>query len=240
MEIPNGTIGFITAVLGGLIVAASNWLFSGDTRKLTRAQTEKVEEETRLLKMKPRASAADPGVWGEPPAGWLAGNVEGASADYVVGVDQLQMHTGKASAYIRAKTDAPQGFGALSQRFHAGSFQGKRVRLAGYLRVKSVAGWAGLWMHIDGADGNLQGFDNMEQRPVKGTSEWVRREVVLNVPADAFAIAIGALLVGPGQVWVDDFMVEVVGDDVPTTVAEETVAEDLLNEFPVNLNFEAD
>jgi hypothetical protein len=235
MEIPSGTTGFITAVLGGLIVSASNWLFSGDARRLTRAQTEKVAEETKLLKMKPRPSAANAEAWGEPPAGWLAGNVEGASDDYVVGVDPLQVHSGKASAYIRAKMDAPQGFGALSQRFHAGSFKGRRVRLAGYLRVKSVEGWAGLWMRIDGADGNLQGFDNMEQRPVKGTSEWVRREVVLNVPPDASAIAIGALLVGPGQIWVDDFMLEVVGSDVPTTVAEEP-----LSEFPVNLNFEVD
>jgi hypothetical protein len=90
-------------------------------------------------------------------------------------------------------------------------------------------------MRIDGAEGNLQGFDNMEQRPVKGTSEWVRRELVLNVPSDAFAIAIGALLVGPGQVWVDDFTLEVVGSDVPITVPEES-----LSKFPVNLNFEAD
>jgi hypothetical protein len=235
MEIPTGTMGFITAVLGGLIVSASNWLFSGDARRLTRAQTEKIAEETKLLKMKPRPSAVDAEVWGEPPAGWLAGNVEGASDDYVVGVDRLQVHSGKASAYIRAKTDAPQGFGALSQRFHAGSFKGRRVRLTGYLRVQSVEGWAGLWMRIDGADGNLQGFDNMEQRPVKGTSEWVRREVVLNVPPDAFAIAIGALLVGPGQVWVADFTLEVVGSDVPTTVAEEP-----LSGYPVNLNFEVD
>ena len=235
MEIPSGTMGFITAVLGGLIVSASNWLFSGDARRLTRAQTEKVAEETKLLKMKPRPSEANAEVWGEPPAGWLAGNVEGASDDYVVGVDRLQVHSGKASAYIRAKMDAPQGFGALSQRFDAGSFKGRRVRLAGYLRVKSVEGWAGLWMRIDGADGNLQGFDNMEQRPVKGTSEWVRREVVLNVPPDASAIAIGALLVGPGQVWVTDFTLEVVGSEVPTTVAEEP-----LSGYPVNLNFEAD
>jgi hypothetical protein len=235
MEIPNGTIGFLTAVLGGLIVSASNWLFSGDARRLTRAQTEKVAEETKLLKMKPRASAVNSEAWGEPPVGWLAGNVEGASDDYVVGVDQLQMHCGKASAYIRAKTDSPQGFGALSQRFQAGAFKGRRLRLAGYLRVKSVDGWAGLWMRIDGAEGNLQGFDNMEQRPVKGTSEWVRRELVLNVPSDAFAIAIGALLVGPGQVWVDDFTLEVVASDVPITVPEES-----LSKFPVNLNFEAD
>jgi len=88
-------------------------------------------------------------------------------------------------------------------------------------------------MRIDGADGELLGFDNMERRPVRGTSEWVRREVVLTVPHNAHAIAIGALLVGTGQIWVDDFSLEMVGSDVPTTVAEES-----LSQTPVNLNFE--
>jgi len=252
MEFPIGA-GFITSVLGGVIVAASNWFFSREAREKTLAETDEVRkhveqidsqiantnaatEKTKaetLLLMKPYARTVSSDVWGEPPPGWLAGSVEGASDDYVVGIDQVQVHSGKTSAYIRAKAEDPQGFGALSQRFMAGSFRGKRLRLTGYLRVQSVEGWAGLWMRIDGADGELQGFDNMERRPVRGTSEWVRREVVLDVPTDAYAIAIGALLVGPGQIWVDDFSLDVVGNDVPTTVAEES-----LSQSPVNLKFE--
>jgi hypothetical protein len=252
MEFPIGA-GFVTSVLGGVIVAASNWLFSREARKKTLAETDEVRkhmeqidsqiantnaatEKTKaetLLLMKPQARSVRSDVWGEPPAGWLAGNVEGASDDYVVGIDQAQVHSGKTSAYIRAKADDPQGFGALSQRFMAGSFRGTRLRLTGYLRVQSVEGWAGLWMRIDGADGELQGFDNMERRPVRGTSEWVRRQVVLNVPPNAYAIAIGALLVGTGQIWVDDFALDVVGSDVPTTVVDES-----LSQSPVNLKFE--
>lgn len=252
MEFSNGT-GFITAVLGGVIVSATNWFFSREARKKTLAETDEVHkrieqidsqientnaatEKTKaetLLLMKPQVRVVSPDVWGEPPPGWLAGNVEGASDDYVVGVDKAQVHSGKASAYIRAKAEDPQGFGALSQRFSAVPFRGTRLRLAAYLRVQSVEDWAGLWMRIDGVDGHLQGFDNMQQRPVRGTSEWVRREVVLTIPPNAYAIAIGALLVGTGQIWVDDFSLEVVGNNVPTTVAEE-----LLNRSPVNLNFE--
>lgn len=284
MEFLTGT-GFLTSVLGGVIVSAANWLFSVEARRKTRvearkiseeidevragirktnaeaekiekqvreqideiragigktnAETEKIKAETEktkaetVLLMKPQARAVSTETWGEPPVGWLAGNVEGASDDYVVGVDQAHVHSGKSSAYIRAKTQDPKGFGALSQRFTAGSFAGKRLRLTGYLRVQSVDGWAGLWMRIDGANGELLAFDNMEQRPVRGTSEWVRREVVLNAPTDAYAIAIGALLVGAGQIWVDDLSLDVVGSDVPTTIAEEA-----LSQSPVNLNFE--
>jgi hypothetical protein len=253
MDFLNGA-GFVTSVLGGVIVSAANWFFSADARKKTRsetnevdakvekikadiaktnAETEKTKAETLLL-MKPQTRETSTETWGEPPIGWLAGNVEGASDDFVVGVDQAQRHSGKASAYIRAKEEDPQGFGALSQRFSADTFRGTRLRLVGYLRVQDVQGWAGLWMRIDGVDGDLLDFDNMEQRPVRGTSEWIRREVVLNVPPNAFAIAIGALLVGPGQIWIDDFSLEKVGNDVPTTVAEES-----LSQSPVNLNFNA-
>lgn len=252
MEFLTGT-GFLTSVLGGVIVSAANWAFSRETRKKTLAETDEVRkrmeqidsqiantnaatEKTKaetLLLMKPQVRAVNPETWGEPPEGWSAGSVEGASDDYVVGVDQMQVHSGKTSAYIRAKSADPLGFGALSQRFKAGDFRGRRVRLAGYLRAHAVEGWAGLWMRVDGANGELQAFDNMEQRPVRGTSEWVRREVVLSVPPNAFAIAIGALLVGPGQIWVDDLSLEAVGPDVPATIAEE-----LLNQYPVNLKFE--
>ena len=248
------TNGFVTAVLGGAIVSAVNWLFSSEARKKTRAETDEVKkrveqidaeigktkadtEKTKaetLLMMKPREADTSPEIWGEPPRGWLAGTIEGASEDYVVGVDQLHIHSGTTSAYIRAKTQNPQGFGALSQRFLAESFREKRLRLSGYLRVQSVEEWAGLWMRIDGAEGEMLGFDNMNKRPVRGTSEWIRREVVLDVPANAYAIAIGALLVGPGQIWIDDFALEIVGRDVPTTAATE-----LLAASPINLKFES-
>jgi hypothetical protein len=233
-------MGLIASMFGGVIVAAANWLFMGADREkkradaeLSRAQAAKTRAETTELMKKPRTETVKSEVWGEPPKGWLAGDMEGASSDYVVGVDRNKVHSGNASAYIRATVEDPEGFGALSQRFKAGSFADKRLRLAGYLRVESVEGWAGLWMRIDASNGELEGFDNMENRPVRGTSDWVRREVILNVPADAHAVAIGALLVGSGQVWIDDFVLDVVGNDVPTTVEQEFLAES-----PLNLNFE--
>src|ERR1035438_9469811 len=174
MDLPTGA-GFLTGVVGGIVASAANWLFSADARRKTRqetnqireqidgikagigktnAETEKIQAETEktkaetLLLMKPQPRVASTDVWGEPPSGWLAGNIEGASDDYVVGIDQVQGRSGKASAYQRAKSDEPDGFGALSQRFRAGVFSGKRLGLAGYLRVQSVEGWAGLWMRI--------------------------------------------------------------------------------------------
>lgn len=248
-------LGLFASIFGGVMVAAANWLFNRDKARsetarnlaaakeansqaeLNNANAAKIRAETTPQMRKDWVSDTSAGqapeVWGEPPTGWRAGELEGASTDYVVGVDTACFHSGHAAGYIRAVSADPAGFGVLSQRFQAQAFCGARIRLSGYIRVAGVTGWAGLWMRVDGKDGELQRFDNMEQRPVKGTSEWVRREVVLDVPRDAYAIAIGALLVGAGQVWLDDLRLETVGLDVPTTVQELT-----LLEAPVNLAFE--
>ncbi|KAB2352595.1 hypothetical protein [Actinomadura rudentiformis] len=43
-------------------------------------------------------------------------------------------------------------------------------------------------------------FDNMGDRPVRGTADWQRYEVVLDVPRAAVNVAYGVLLVGAGVV----------------------------------------
>ncbi len=61
------------------------------------------------------------------------------------------------------------------------------------------------------------GFDNMGNRAVKGTSEWKKYEITLDVPENAVNIGFGAFVAGKGQAWVDDFLFEVVGKDVAST-----------------------
>ena len=59
--------------------------------------------------------------------------------------------------------------------------------------------------------------DDMEDRPVTGTTEWTLHDIVMDVPHDTINIAFGVALRGNGQAWFDDLRFEVVGDDVPTT-----------------------
>jgi hypothetical protein len=237
---PIGGAGFLASILGGMIVAAANWLFNGADREKKRAeahlaqeQAKKTQAETTEIMKRTQTKPLAAKNWGEAPRGWSAGDLEGASDDYVVGIEQVRAHSGRSSAYIRSTTEEPRGFGALSQRFSAREFAGEKIKLTGYIRAESVVGWAGLWMRVDGSDGGLQSFDNMENRPVRGTSEWVRREIVLDASANAFAIAIGALLVGCGQIWIDDLSLEVVPKETPTTAPEYD-----LPLAPTNLDFE--
>ena len=142
-------------------------------------------------------------------------------------------YEGKPAAELRSvsRTD---GFGTLMQTFSAGHFLDQRVRFSGALKCEGVEDRVGLWMRVDGPGGTMLAFDNMAGRPVAGRTDWDHYEVVLDVPDEAGAIALGVLLVGEGQAWVSDFNVEIVGPEVQTTDAGMVAA---LPEQPQNLDF---
>lgn len=138
--------------------------------------------------------------------------------DYALGIDTSTTYDGKNSGYLKAAVEEPQGFGTLMQMFKADAYRNKRMRFSAVVKSEGVDDWAGLWMRIDGPDrGENLGFDNMQNRPIKGTSDWQKYEVVLDVPPESVHIAFGVLLRGKGQVWLSDVHFEEVGDDVPVT-----------------------
>jgi hypothetical protein len=165
----------------------------------------------------------------EVPRGWhLTGS---KPAEYEAGVDAGQPHEGRNSAFLKSKTGSVDGFGTMMQSIPAEQYRGNKVRLSGLVKSEEVTDWAGLWMRVDKGT-QLLAFDNMQKRPVKGTTGWLRYYVVLEVPKDATGIAFGILLSGPGQVWVNDVKFEIVGADAPATSAREKSPD-----TPVNLEF---
>jgi hypothetical protein len=165
------------------------------------------------------------------PQGWLLAGSN--PRNYETGLDPQASYQGFPSAYLKAKQSGTEGFGTLMQRFSAGQYAGKRVRLRASVKAEEVADWAGLWMRVDKGS-TMVNFDNMMDRPIKGTSTWQNYEVILDVPQDATGIAFGILLNKSGSVWLNSVKFESVGLDVPTTAATPAG----LPEGPANLNFE--
>ncbi|MBB6093971.1 hypothetical protein HNQ60_002852 [Povalibacter uvarum] len=167
------------------------------------------------------------------PAGWfVAGN---APKDYEFGTDPSARPDGGKAAYIKSVVGDSSGFGTLMQNVSPESYAGSRVRLSAVMRTKD-ANRAQMWLRVDGADRKVMGFDNMDSRPVTGTTQWRRYEIVVDVPAAAKNIAFGFFLFGTGTVWADDFALEVVDRTVPlTTSGPPEVA---LPKSPVNSSFE--
>ena len=171
------------------------------------------------------------------PAGWfLAGS---KPANYETGVDQKVIFNGHPSANLKAKTDA-DGFGTLMQSISATEYAGKRVRFSAFVKAEGVTRWSGLWLRIDGprrpqnSYPEMMGFDNMQDRAIKGTTSWQKYEVVLDVNEKAAGIAYGILLDGPGEVLLNSANFEVVGLGVPTTGKSMTSMPD----GPKNLSFD--
>ena len=168
------------------------------------------------------------------PTGWYRAGM--APQDYDMGIDREVSHSGTSSGFIRSTAAEPRPFGTLMQAFKADGYHGRRLRLSGYVRAEAVEGWAGLWMRVDGPTGTSLAFDNMQDRPIRGTLDWERYEIVLDVSEASTNIAFGVLLAGKGRIWVDDFEFDEVGGDVAVTDMRKRMQE--LPSQPRNLGFE--
>ena len=179
------------------------------------------------------ASFTTLGSTSSPGNGWfLAGT---APQNYETGIDQVVTHDGKSSGYISSTVRSPEGFGTWMQMFKADDYRGKRLRLSAYVKAEHVDDWAGLWMRIDGPDGMIS-LDNMQNRPIRGTVDWQKVAIVLDVPQNSVGIAFGVLVQGVGRVWIATVRFEVVDQNVPTTGIKEDTT---LISQPSNLGFEA-
>src|SRR5262252_720983 len=150
--------------------------------------------------------------------GWMmAGSHPG---DYEAGVDTGERFDGHPVAYLRSCRTPASGFGTLMQTISPEEFSGKRVKFSGAVRSESLTGWAGLWMRVDSpVSARHLAFDNMQDRPIKGITDWTRYAVVLDVDESAAAIAFGVLASGEGKLWLSDFSFDVVTEDEPVTGA---------------------
>lgn len=155
---------------------------------------------------------------------------------YEMGIDQTEVHQGKASGYLKSNTvENETEFATMMQQFKADNFRGKRMKLCGFVKTKDVASFAGLWMRVDSASEDILQFDNMQNRPIKGTTSWNHYVIVLDIPETSAVISFGLLVTGQGHVWVDQVRFKEVDNHVPTTNMEMDVS---LPEGPENLSFE--
>ena len=169
------------------------------------------------------------------PDGWIVAGSQ--PKKYEMGIDKGKGQNGKNAATIKSVSKKIKGFGTLMQYFLPEKYLGKRIRMSGYMKSKDVGDWAGLWIRVDQAGSeNPLSFDNMFERSVKGTSEWMKYDLVVDVPSNASNIAFGALLSGTGQIWFDSFSFEIVDKTIPLTGTYRDFSFPL--QEPANLSFE--
>lgn len=142
------------------------------------------------------------------PQGWfLAGDNPNG---YIFGKDKKTAYKNTDSGFIRSRHDHVHGFGTLMQQTDITDYAGEKLKLSAVIKTEHVKDWAGLWVRIDGENDqsfNLW-FDNMEDRPIKGTMDWEKFEIICDVPEKGTILNFGVLLVGAGNVWINNVAID--------------------------------
>jgi hypothetical protein len=139
------------------------------------------------------------------------------AGSYEMGSDADAEKNNQTVYKIKSIQSKINGFGTIMKTIQTDAFSGKTVKMTAYVKSKNVNSWAGLWMRVDYYDTAVLSFDNMQRRPIKGTKDWTKYEVVLYIPTEATAISYGVLLNETGQIWFKDVTLEVVDNTLPET-----------------------
>lgn len=167
------------------------------------------------------------------PDGWFPAGSN--PSEYEMGIDKSNFQSGNSSAYIKSKSPKTKKFGTLMQSINAENYLSKRLQISCYIKSKDVKGSCAMWMRIDGNSKEQLGFDNMKGRSIKGSKDWQKYEIVLDIPTNSISINYGVLLSGEGKVWFDNLQLEVVDKSVPVT---NMIKSNRLPSEPINLDFE--
>lgn len=176
-----------------------------------------------------------PAIVKKAPTNWfLAGD---HPQDYQIGTDNISASDGKSSGFIESIDPNAIGFGTLMQESDAKKYLGQRVKMSADIKTERVKQWAGMWLRVDGDQEKMLSFDNMADRPIKGTTDWQRYEIVLDVSSDAKLLAFGILLTETGRVWISDISFEIVDEVIPTTNPNKIYIR--LPDRPQNIDFKS-
>jgi erythromycin esterase-like protein len=113
---------------------------------------------------------------------------------------------------LSAQSSAGEGEGEMSAtaKFPIEAARGKTVRLSAWIKTDNVAGRAGAWWQCERATG-AGVYKGMESQPIKGTTDWTKYELTVDVPSNAVETSFGFTVVGEGAAWFDDIEIEIDG-----------------------------
>ncbi|WP_411036475.1 glyoxalase superfamily protein [Shinella sp. BYT-45] len=175
------------------------------------------------------------------PAGWFPTGFTDTQR-YRIGLDPTSPGCALIECVVSRQTDlGRERFACLMQSIEADSYRGATISLAASIRAED-ANVGTIWMRIDGEPGSTLRFDNMlsrtENGAIYGTSGWIERSVILDVPEEATSIHFGFFLKGYGKVWARNFRLETVAQGTRTTeMAPQASERKPLPSKPTNLDF---
>jgi erythromycin esterase-like protein len=119
-----------------------------------------------------------------------------------------------AGLAAKAGESGVAGFGVATGTFPVDRARGRTLSYRGWIRTEDLRdGFAGLWWRCD-VGREFRGFDNMQDRGPKGTTDWQRFEITMTVPVETTNINFGVLMPGRGRAWFDGLEISLDGEPV--------------------------
>lgn len=178
------------------------------------------------------APAESAGAPLEAPPGWT---VDGFNvSNFSGGVDTREKHRGRPVFWLRNRVEGESGNATVYQRVLAGPYAGQRVRFSAWLRTENVAWMASIALGAVDKEGFYLKLTNLEntrgEGPLRATTGWSHRALVLDVPAEAHSLYYAFAQRGTGEARFSGLEVQTVGAEVPLSQPAELNA-------PTNLDF---
>lgn len=182
-----------------------------------------------LAQAVPPSPPAGPSRLVSLPQGWsLMGNggPQALPGSCEIGIDSQKSFEGKQQYSVLCANSFLPSFGGARQRVTDDArYRGKRVRVSAWLKASGIEavsnpqypnaeGEGGMWLGVGSSRRGMR-TDRMPDRAIKGSTDWVYRDFVVDIPEDNDLIQVGYWMQGKGQIWMRDVSVE----EVPTTVA---------------------
>jgi hypothetical protein len=179
------------------------------------------------------------------PRGWekWENHPYGYPDNYRIGIDNQISQHGHKSAFIESIHNDPDGYCTLTQICSEKNFKGERVKMTGYIKSDGLTDKALMWIRVIDIDKKIStDFDNMSERPVAGIKDWLKCEIIFDVPASKCGIYYGILLKGAGKIWFDNISFKIVDRSISKTAINLNAGvaniPRKIPEIPVNLDFE--
>jgi hypothetical protein len=144
--------------------------------------------------------------------------------DYQLSVENASRHKGKNCGYVKSMVAKPEPSAIVMQFCSVEAYLGRRLRMSAWVKSALSEGTGLLWLRIDGNEWRYNCkekgyYDNMSDRPIKGTTDWRQYFLVVDVPKTSTCMNFGIMHTGKGTLWLDDFSFEAVTNKVPLTAS---------------------
>ncbi|MCP5046041.1 MAG: hypothetical protein GY940_02645 [bacterium] len=165
-----------------------------------------------------------PQEWREPlnldfekatPEGWTM-----AGEGFEIQLDKTDAAGGKQSLRFQCAGEPSRVFPSFAScRLPVERFRGKRVRYSASLKTRDAESRFFIWLRADKGIDPLEARDMSEEtgdifsneglKGPKGTTEWKRFTIEMDVPKETTDLYLGASLAGKGTAWLDEAAIEI-------------------------------